>query len=92
VATTSNCDTWYEKGGPVPPYWEYRLTGAQWRQSKLSEASLGRKSNLFFNYEPKLPARTLTRQIKDKVIKSNAFAVDYLSIVSTAKGCTPRVD
>jgi hypothetical protein len=85
VATTSNCDTWYQKGGPVPPYWEYRLTGGQWQESRLSEASLGRKTNLFFNYEPQLPTPTLTRPIKDKVIKSNAFAEKYLSIVAELK-------
>jgi hypothetical protein len=85
VATTSNCDTWYQKGGPVPPYWEYRLTGGQWQESKLSEASLGRKTNLFFNYEPKLPARTLTRQVKDEVIKRNAFAELFLSVTSDSR-------
>jgi hypothetical protein len=86
VATTSNCDTWYEKGGPVPPYWEYRLSGDRWiPQKKLSEASIGRKTNRFFNYEPDLPARRLSRQLKAEILRKNDFAKKYLSVVGDMK-------
>jgi hypothetical protein len=85
VATTSNCDTWYQNGGPVPPYWEYRLVGSQWQQSKLSEASIGRKTNLFFDYEPKLPAKKLTPAMKADVVRNNTFEKKYLSIVGDLK-------
>lgn len=85
VATTSNCDTWYEHGGPEPPYWEFRLQGENWVKSKLSEASIGRKTNLFFNYEPSLPARRITREIKTRILATKDFAKDYLSIRSGIK-------
>lgn len=80
VATTSNCDTWYERGGPVPPYWEYRLSADKWTQSPLSESSKGRKTNLFFDYEPDLPEKKISASLKRQVIQRNSFAKKYLSI------------
>lgn len=86
VIVATNCDTWYQKGGPVPPYWEYRLKSGGWQlQAKLSEASIGRKTNLFFNYEPELPARKITRQQKVEVLKSRNFEKKYLGIIGGLK-------
>jgi hypothetical protein len=90
VATTGNCDTWYQLGSPVPPYWEYRLQGNKWIKMKTVESSFGRKANLFFNYESALPAQMITSDIKDHVIASHDFAKDFLSVDQGAKGCTPR--
>jgi len=85
VATSSNCEVWEERGSPKPPYWEYRLKSDKWVQSSLSEMSLDRKTNLFFNYEPNLPAGKLSLDLKDQIIKHNDFAKDYLSIRRDAK-------
>lgn len=85
VATTSNCDTWYQNGGPVPPYWEYRISDGKWLKTSLSETSIGRKTNLFFSYVPDLPARKLSREMKNDVLKQNDFEKKYLSIVGDLK-------
>lgn len=85
VATTSDCDAWVELGQPIPPYWEYRLTGGKWVQAKLSPESLGRKTNLFFNYDPSLPARHLSREIKDQVLRRHDFAEEYLHVSAELK-------
>jgi hypothetical protein len=46
VARTNSCEVWIARGRPFPPYWEYRLTGGQWRRVPLSETSKGRWANL----------------------------------------------
>jgi hypothetical protein len=50
VATTTSCEVWNARGGPVPPYWEYRLTDNGWKEAPLSESSLGRPANVFSGY------------------------------------------
>ena len=85
VATTGNCDTWYERGEPVPPYWEYRLRGGTWLLSVLSKDSVGRKSNLFFDYEPSDPRTVVTEKIKHRAIATNEFSPGYLSIRAEEK-------
>ena len=85
VATTSNCDTWYEQGKPVPPYWEYRLRADNWLPSKLSDSSMGRKTNLFFDFEPALPAKKLSLEAKRRVLASKDFAKKYLSVIADLK-------
>lgn len=50
VAGAGQCEVWYRRGTPFPPYWEYRLSGGQWREQVLSQSSKGRVTNLFFNY------------------------------------------
>ncbi len=92
VATTHSCDVWAERGQPVPPYWEFRLKVREWIQTELAQVSIGRKTNLFFDYEPKLPASMLSRELKETITKNNDFAKDYLNIVLDAKTCTPRVN
>lgn len=42
VARTNSCERWLARGGPFPPYWEYRLRGDQWRRVPLSDTSKGR--------------------------------------------------
>lgn len=50
VATTDNCDVWFARGKPFPPYWEYHVDARQWRQRPLSAASEDRPANLFIDY------------------------------------------
>jgi hypothetical protein len=85
VATTSNCETWNGRGSPFPMYWEYRVSGGKWMQTKLSEASIGRKTNLFFSYEPKLPAREISVSLKEIELKQHPFAKEYLTVVGDIK-------
>jgi hypothetical protein len=92
VATTYSCDVWAERGQPVPPYWEFRLKGREWIQTELSQVSIGRRTNLFFDYEPSLPASKLSRELKETIIKKSDFAKDYLNTVTDAKTCTPRAN
>jgi hypothetical protein len=85
VASNYSCDEWDVHGKPRPPYWEYRLQGGQWTQSKLSAASIGRKTNLFFDYEPEQPARHISLRAKAETLKNNTFAKRYLSVLADAK-------
>ncbi|HEV7605968.1 MAG TPA: hypothetical protein VGO61_01420 [Steroidobacteraceae bacterium] len=85
LATTNNCDTWYEHGKPEPPYWEFRLRNGKWIASQLSEASIGRKTNLFFDYEPSLPAKKIGVDLKTKVLASKDFSKGHLSVVANQK-------
>lgn len=80
VVTTNSCDTWADWGSPSSPYWEFRLRHGKWLRTELSRASIGRKTNLFFNYEPGVPAGNLTRELKAQSIRGIAFAKEYRSI------------
>jgi hypothetical protein len=91
VATTGNCDTWFEGGSPVPPYWEYRLKNGKWSQSRLSTSSIGRSTNLFFDYEPSSPARRISVDIKSHWLSTHDFAKDYLKVGADIKvNCMQR--
>jgi hypothetical protein len=46
VAKSSDCAQWRQKGKPMPPYWEYREKGGVWVEQPLSQASIGRPTNL----------------------------------------------
>lgn len=93
VAVTSSCDVWADRGSPVPPYWEFRLISGRWAESPLSQASIGRRTNLFFDYEPDLPTHKISVAIKKQVVQRNDFGNKYLSIVGDMKRpCTPRID
>lgn len=50
VAATASCEAWERGGKPKPPYWEFRLRDGAWRRVALSTTSIGRKTNLFFEY------------------------------------------
>lgn len=90
VATPGSCDVWAGHGSPAPPYWEFRLRGDKWVQSGLSAASIGRRTNLFFNYDPPMPSQKLTREMKEHVIATNDFSKRYLTIADMKINCTPR--
>jgi hypothetical protein len=85
VASTYSCDDWDRYGKPEPPYWEYRLRGGQWIRSKLSEASIGQKTNLSFDCETKLPAASISLPMKTEIRKTNSFANFYLTILADAR-------
>jgi hypothetical protein len=80
VATTTNCDTWREHGSPQPPYWEFRLVESQWRPSRLSESSIGRSTNLFFDYASAVPASNITKEAKRQILASSDFERDFLGV------------
>jgi hypothetical protein len=81
VATTSRCEVWRARGGPLPPYWEYRLRDAEWREGPLSSASEGRETNLFFSYNPRLPSKHLDLRFKSDARADGRIAGDYLKII-----------
>lgn len=83
VASTDSCRVWDNLGRPIPMYWEYRSRGGDWRQAALSESSMGRKTNLFFNYHPPLQNVQISMAVKERVLRSNRFAKKYLSIDAT---------
>jgi hypothetical protein len=66
VAKTSSCRVWDARGRPKPPYWEYRIVGGKWQEIPLSTESIGRSSNLFYNYHAGLPAKHMTMELKGK--------------------------
>lgn len=65
VAKTSVCDVWRRRGRPLPPYWEFRLKDNTWKEVKLSEASIGRRSNLFKNYRGKIYVSHVTIDLRE---------------------------
>jgi hypothetical protein len=50
VATTSSCDEWWRNGRPIPIYWQYELKNGTWQNTPISAESIGKKTNLFFDY------------------------------------------
>jgi hypothetical protein len=93
VATTHSCDDWAKRGSPTPPYWEFRFVDGGWVQVPLSSASIGRKTNLFFDYEPSLPARHLTNETKVAINSRGGFGRDYLSVLAEGRsGCNRYVN
>lgn len=93
VATSNSCDVWAEWGSPSPPYWEFRLQAGKWVKTGLSTTSEGRKSNLFFEYEPSLPARRLSIAAKEQAIKGLSLGKKYRSIrVDIKSNCTPQMN
>jgi hypothetical protein len=66
VANSTRCEVWDARGQPNPPYWEYRLNPAGWREHSLSASSLNRNSNLFIRYSKKVERKHLTVEDKRK--------------------------
>lgn len=81
VASTTTCDVWSTHGEPRPPYWEFRLGKAGWREVPLSAASLGRPTNLYLPYNA-LKARHVT--VAGRVRKNQIAIPTYLSIQAKA--------
>jgi hypothetical protein len=90
VAATYSCEVWAERGSPAPPYWEFRLKADGWSQSSLSQTSIGREANLFFNFEPPLKSHSLSREWKRDVVKHSDFAKEYRGIGAEVRSnCMP---
>ena len=85
VATSYSCEVWRERGKPAPPYWEYRLKANKWSQSPLSQISIGRESNMFFNYEPPLKSHKLSREWKRNIVRQSEFAKEYRVIDASVR-------
>lgn len=60
VAISSSCDVWNRRGRPRPPYWEFRLDAKGWRETSLSQASIGRSGNLLHRYQSDLKTKHIT--------------------------------
>jgi len=77
VVTTTSCDVWRAGGKPKPPYWEYRLRGPKWQLGSLSQASIGRRANLFHRYNHKLKSDHITvedrRRLEDDPMMSREY-------------------
>lgn len=69
VATTTSCETWKARGRPVPPYWEFRLTGDAWSPAELSEASVGREANLYIDGYGDMPKSPISAAAKSEARK-----------------------
>jgi len=82
VATTSSCELWYERGAPIPPYWEFRIVQGKWREIALTPQSIGQKTNLFLSYHPGLPAKHVTMQVKRQYWSDERTARKYQQVLS----------
>jgi hypothetical protein len=82
VATTTSCEVWNARGGPVPPYWEYRLTDNDWKEVSLSESSLDRPANLFTGYTV-LESRHVTVQEQQAYRSRPVLGVAYRTVNKT---------
>ena len=85
IATTSSCEIWSARGRPEPPYWEYRANPGGWRPASLSTGAFGRKSNLFFTYEDKLPEKKITDAEKIRIREDTRIAIGYRMILEIEK-------
>jgi hypothetical protein len=80
VAKTSACEIWRNRGKPIPPYWEYRIKDGKWQMTALSAESIGRKTNLFFNYHAGLPSKHMTIDDKRRDRASHNTWKPYLQV------------
>ncbi len=85
VATTSSCEVWQQRGSPAPPYWEFRSKDGKWVSVPLSESSIGRTTNLYFDYLKPLPARHLSVAMKSQIIAQSYFNKKYLRVDGKTK-------
>lgn len=60
VAISSSCEVWNRRGRPRPPYWEFRLDAGGWRETPLSQSSIGRSGNLLHRYQADLKTTHIT--------------------------------
>jgi hypothetical protein len=92
VATTSSCDVWADRGSPSHMYWEFRLRDGRWIEADLSPASIGRPTNLFFNYEPGIPDSHISVARKEGILSENNFGKNYRRVLGDYKSnCTRRI-
>jgi hypothetical protein len=78
VANTGSCEVWYSRGKPKPAYWEFRLESGQWREKGgISSESIGRPTNLFFNYHAGLPAKHMTMKLKEEDWSDARIVADF---------------
>ena len=80
VASTTDCQTYRQRGRPKPTYWEFRLRGPTWVEAPLSSTSLERKTNLLYLYDDPLPTRHFTVASKARFQSSARTDERYLSI------------
>jgi hypothetical protein len=79
VATSTSCEVWNARGGPVPPYWEYRASDDGWKEVPISEASLGRPANVFIGYTS-LKARHVTVRDQQTASRSISLGIKYRTV------------
>jgi hypothetical protein len=85
VATIGSCDGWRERGKPNPPYLEYRFEGSAWRQTALSPESIGKNTNIFFNYHAGIPADPMTIGLKQQDMADPTVGKRFVRILSSAR-------
>lgn len=86
VARSADCETWYQRGRPKPPYWEFRLRHGEWIEVPLSLRSLGRRANLFSEYRGPTQSH-VSLQDKESILSDPTIARSYTSIDADAKTC-----
>ena len=88
VATTTSCEVWLRNGRPIPMYWQFELFEDGWREVPLSKSSIGKKTNLFFDYESKNVPKHLSVPGKQFSFSNPRTSKKYLEVVpSPPKGC-----
>ncbi len=81
VARTNSCEVWIARGKPFPPYWEYRLSGRQWRRVPVSEASKGRWANLLIQTRLENLPRHISVDYKKPELAERALMERYRRVV-----------
>lgn len=85
VARSSSCEVWSRREKPMPPYWEFRVNGDRWDEVPLSCDSIGRATNLYYEYHSENQPQHVSLSLKQK-IDSNPGTVDsYRRIVSATE-------
>jgi hypothetical protein len=91
VANSTRCEVWVQRGKPMPPYWEYRLGPAGWREQPLSASSLNRNSNLFIRYSRKIEQKHLTLEDKSKSAADLTVSDKYRRVLPTIRSSYCKV-
>jgi hypothetical protein len=79
VAYSTSCEVWSARGEPVPPYWEYRLTEAGWKEVPLSKSSMGRTGNVFTGYSG-LKTKHVSVRDQQEYLKTPGLGKKYMSV------------
>ena len=99
VATCSSCDVLYEygpprylfePGRPRTSYIEFRVRGSRWVRVPLSRESIGRQTNLLFDYK-QLDSKQVTAKMRQTLDGNPDIVSEYrvVRIDSKSGHCTP---
>jgi hypothetical protein len=80
VASSLDCEVWWARGKPKPPYWEFRLRADGWHETPLSPASMGRPANLFHRYQGERKFDHITPAVRARLERPETMVRSYREV------------